>query len=348
MMKILFYFLIPILSFFSFQQVNAFSMDKTPNICVRNYQGNVNCSYKGEIAKFWDNNYWTTNNYLGSAGSTTPINDLISFQWTDYNLCKGKSMLISGYIGGLFGYFDANSSYEIYNNDSQMNCAYTRVDSSRLKFTCSGIGGGDLIFNFNLNSWHSQETYQPAISQNVDITCNATNDTIITENKQNTQDIIDNANQNQSQTNSRLDNVNGSLNDINGSLNDSSIDGAKTDFDKIMNDNSFDVNNTPISSLVTLPLKILNVYNDAVTSTDNRDSCPSLDMGKMFGVNWLEMPCIYPEKYLGSTLWAMIDIVTTALLLWSLSHQLIRIYINFTSLDGKMTEKIVTQTGGML
>ena len=116
-MKKLIYLILPFALFFGINQVNAFSIDIKPRIAIRDYQGNVTWE-NGKIYKLWDENYWGTTHYLGSAGSTSPMNNLISFQWSNYNLCKGKSFLISGYIGGLFGYFDDNSSYEFYNNDS--------------------------------------------------------------------------------------------------------------------------------------------------------------------------------------------------------------------------------------
>ena len=218
-MKKIFYLILIFSLFFGVSQVKAFSIDVKPRICVRDYQGNVDCSSKGEIAKFWDNNYWTTTTYLGSSGSTGPINNLISFQWPDYNLCKGKTILISGYIGGLFGYFDASSAYEIYNNNSQMSCSYTRVDSSRLKFSCSGIGGGDFLVNFNLNNFESRENYQVAISQVVDISCDSSNADVITNNNNNTQNIINN-------NNSNTNKITDSINNTNDTIKDGSVDSA--------------------------------------------------------------------------------------------------------------------------
>ena len=90
-MKKIFYLILTFSLFFGVSQVKAFNLDLKPRVCVRDHLGNVDCSSKGEIAKFWDNDYWTTISYLGSSGSTGPINNLISFQWPDYNLCKGKT-----------------------------------------------------------------------------------------------------------------------------------------------------------------------------------------------------------------------------------------------------------------
>ena len=252
-------------------EVKAFSIDVKPRVCVRDHLGNVDCSSKGEIAKFWDNNYWTTTKYLGSSGSTGPINNLISFQWPDYNLCKGKSILISGYIGGLFGYFDANSAYEIYNNNSQMSCSYTRVDSSRLKFSCSGIGGGDFLVNFNLNNFESRENYQVAISQVVDISCDSSNADVITNNNSNTDKITD------------------SVNKTNDTMKDDNIDTSSSNSFF----NNFKSSDHGLTGIVSAPLKIINQF----TTT----TCKSVN------INFLgakaDLPC-------GSTLWGREDLKT--------------------------------------
>lgn len=263
-------------------EVKAFSIDVKPRICVRDYQGNVDCSSKGEIAKFWDNNYWTTINYLGSSGSTGPINNLISFQWPDYNLCKGKTILISGYIGGLFGYFDASSAYEIYNNNSQMSCSYTRVDSSRLKFTCSGIGGGDFLVNFNLNNFESRENYQVAISQVVDISCDSSNADVITNNNNNTQNIINN-------NNSNTDKITDSVNKTNDTMKDDNIDTSSSNSFF----NNFKSSDHGLTGIVSAPLKIINQFTTTTCKSVNID---------FLGAK-ADLPC-------GSTLWGREDLKT--------------------------------------
>lgn len=263
-------------------EVKAFSIDVKPRVCVRDHLGNVDCSSKGEIAKFWDNNYWTTTNYLGSSGSTGPINNLISFQWPDYNLCKGKSILISGYIGGLFGYFDANSAYEIYNNDNQMSCSYSRVDSSRLKFTCSGIGGGDFLVNFNLNNFESRENYQVAISQVVDISCDSSNSDIITNNNNNTQTIIDNQNKNSNE-------INNSIKDTNDTMKDDNIDTSSSNSFF----NNFKSSDHGLTGIVSAPLKIINQFTTTTCKSVNID---------FLGAK-ADLPC-------GSTLWGREDLKT--------------------------------------
>lgn len=313
-MKKLIYLILPFALFFGINQVKAFSIDLKPRIAVRDYQGNITWE-NGKIYKLWNENYWGTTYYLGSGGSTSPINDLISFQWSNYNLCKGKSFLISGYIGGLFGYFDDNSSYEFYNNDSKMSCAYERIDSSKMKFTCSGIGGGDFLVNFNLNTIKTGITYEPAVSQQVDITCSASNDTIISSNAQNTQDIINNQNQNkndiinnqnnnQAQTNQGLDN-------INGSLNNSDVSGANEDLNKFTENDAFK-DNTGILAIIQAPINMLN----SLTST----TCSPLSLPLPFlNVN-LDIPCLSSifAKHLSTELLTLLKLAINGFLVYKI------------------------------
>ena len=280
-MKKIFYLILIFSLFFGVSQVKAFSIDVKPRICVRDHLGNVDCSSKGEIAKFWDNNYWTTINYLGSSGSTGPITNLISFQWPDYNLCKGKTILISGYIGGLFGYFDASSAYEIYNNNSQMSCSYTRVDSSRLKFSCSGIGGGDFLVNFNLNSFASRENYQVAVSQVVDISCDSSNADIITNNNNNTQNIINN-------NNSNTDKITDSINNTNDTMKDDNIDTSSSNSFF----NNFSNNQHGLTGVINAPLKFIQSLSN--------NTCSNVSFTIPFVNETFNLPCfssIYKENF---------------------------------------------------
>jgi hypothetical protein len=294
-MKKIFYLILTFSLFFGVSQVKAFSIDMKPRICVRDTQNSVDCSSKGEIGKLWDNNYWTTSKYLGSTGSTGPLNDLISFQWPDYNLCKGKTMLISGYIGGLFGYFDANSAYEIYNNDNQMSCSYTRIDSSRLKFTCSGIGGGDFLVNFNLNSFSSRENYKPAISQVVDISCDSSNADIITNNNNNTQNIIIN-------NNSNTDKITDSINNTNDTMKDDNIDTSSSNSFF----NNFSNNQHGLTGVINAPLSFIQSLSNS--------SCSSVSVTIPFVNEKFNLPCFssfYKENF--NAVYTIYQVVITAL-----------------------------------
>lgn len=328
-MKKIFYLLIPIFLFFQFQIVNATSLSPTwVDISVTNNYNPQSINFPSDVWKNQGRGY-----VLGSVSISRP-ND--------------KPAVVTS----IYLHSDTFYTCEIINTTQkslqQSDDSYVDFDVYSLKcpviLSSNGLDYMSIIYQTNYQVTTTIRGMWGFVSEEY------TNDQLntiigILQNSSSSNEIaskLDEVNKSITESNKKIDK-------INDTLNDTSSSGAKTDFDKIMNNNSFDVNDSPISSLVTLPLKILNVYNDAVSSsTYNRSSCPSLDMGKMFGVNWLVMPCIFPEKYLGSTLWSIIDIVTTALLLWSLSHQLIKVYINFTSLDGKMTEKIVTQTGGML
>lgn len=330
MTKKLFYLLIPILTFFCIQTVNAGTFTDIWDTTGFNYNqfywqqtGTLN-KHQSSVFEFVkrDNSLNASGTYTFTwfldfprQKTTLDCNNQIGEQ-----LCVGYDFVTTS--GNISSQFSLSAENCLTNLASTSGGTYIFNSVCQVSDTTVNQGIIDIIITSNANinvdytfgmayryGYFPKDSTQDDIKKNTDI-------------------------------------INSNVNDIKDTINSNDTSGAKTDFDNIMNDNSFDVNDSPISSLVTLPLKILNVYNNAVSSSTY--SCPSLDMGKMFGVNWLQMPCIYPEKYLGSTLWSIIDIVTTALLLWSLSHQLIKVYINFTSLDGRMTEKIVTQTGGML
>ena len=76
-MKKFIYLILPFALFFGINQVNAFSIDLKPRIAVRDYQGNITWE-NGKLYKLWNENYWGTTYYLGSGGSTSPINNLIA------------------------------------------------------------------------------------------------------------------------------------------------------------------------------------------------------------------------------------------------------------------------------
>lgn len=326
MIKRLFYFFIPILCFFSFQVVNAVSLSPTwVDITVTNNNNPQSINFPPDVWKNQGRGYVLGSISISRPNDTPAVVTSIYLHSDTFYTCEIINTTQKSLQQTDGSYID----FDVYSLKCPVILASNGLDyisvvyqnNPRVSATIRGMWG-----------FISEEYTQEQLNTIIGILQNSSSSNEIV-------GKLDEVNKSITDTNKKID-------EVNSTINNSDTSGAKTDFDNIMNDNSFDVNDSPISSLVTLPLKILNVYNNAVSSSTY--SCPSLDMGKMFGVNWLQMPCIYPEKYLGSTLWSIIDIVTTALLLWSLSHQLIKVYINFTSLDGRMTEKIVTQTGGML
>lgn len=152
--------------------------------------------------------------------------------------------------------------------------------------------------------------------------------------------------------NSSLGNINDSINgtnqkldEVNGTLNNSDTSGSQSELEKVNDNFKEDISTSPVSDLITLPLKLLNAFNNKLASNE---VCTPYDMGTIFGIHWLQLPCINPVDYLGKVLWATIDMITTALLLWAIAHKMVKVYISITSIDGQFVTKVVSQTGGML
>lgn len=151
---------------------------------------------------------------------------------------------------------------------------------------------------------------------------------------------------------SKLDEVNKSITDsnkkideVNFSINNSDTSDSQSELEKVNDKFKDDVSKSPISDLITLPLKLLTAFNNKLSANQ---VCIPYDMGTIFGIHWLQLPCINPPDYLGSVLWATIDMISTALLLWAIAHKMVKVYISITSIDGQFVTKIISQTGGML
>lgn len=138
---------------------------------------------------------------------------------------------------------------------------------------------------------------------------------------------------------------NQALNDLNNSLNNSDTSGSQSELENVNDKFKDDISKSPISDLVNLPLKLLTAFNNKLSSNQ---VCTPYDMGTLFGVHWLQLPCINPPDYLGSVLWATIDMISTALLLWAIAHKMVKVYISISTIDGHFVTKIISQTGGML
>ena len=220
-MKKMFKYLLFSIILFSFSTiVKAANIDLSnpSRTCRDSTDGNTICN-KAILAGYWDNYYFANDGYLGNPGSTSPIYKSINFQWDDINLCKGKSILITGYVAGLFDFFNNSYSVGVYNNDTLLSCSYSLENSSRLKYTCSGVGGGKFQINVNQHEFPLRGTYTIGVSKVVDISCDSSNADVITNNNNNTQNIINN-------NNSNTNKITDSINNNNDTIKDGSVDSA--------------------------------------------------------------------------------------------------------------------------
>lgn len=141
-----------------------------------------------------------------------------------------------------------------------------------------------------------------------DIINNSTN-TIINNNNTNTDKII---------------NTQKELNDF--ILNDDEVDRSEVDnfFSGI---NSMIEETNPVSDLLLMPITLLNAYNNGISS-----SCSPINLGNLLGTD-LIMPCIDIERYLGSNLFSLIDILFSIFLFYEIGMLCVSIFESITTLD---------------
>ena len=140
--------------------------------------------------------------YVGSnIGRISPAVDInrVDFNWYNANLCSGKTINVKGRLFGLGqsnGLFNENASLAVYNNNVQMTCSTTIIDQNQMDFNCySDTGGGDLSVYMSTVVNYA-DNFRTGISRNLDVTCDVTNEAIVSQSIQNTQDIINNQNSN--------------------------------------------------------------------------------------------------------------------------------------------------------
>lgn len=249
--------------------------------CRDSTDGNTVCN-KAIAATYWDNSYFANDGYIGDSGSGGIIYKSINFQWDDINLCKGKSILISGYVAGLFDFFNNSYSVDVYNNDSKLSCSYSLENSSRLKYTCSGTGGGKFQINLNQYEFPLRGVYTVGVSKVVDISCDSSNADVINNNNNNTQNIINN-------NNSNTDKITDSVNKTNDTMKDDNIDTSSSNSFF----NNFKSSDHGLTGIVSAPLKIINQFTTTTCKSVNID---------FLGAK-ADLPC-------GSTLWGREDLKT--------------------------------------
>lgn len=83
----------------------------------------------------------------------------------------------------------------------------------------------------------------------------------------------------------------------------------------------------PISSLILIPVEFLTTIYDSANGV-----CTSYNFGSLFGTN-IVFPCVDLEDYLGSTLWSLIDILSSIGIIFGISRFIKKQYNKFTNLD---------------
>lgn len=141
------------------------------------------------------------------------------------------------------------------------------------------------------------------------------------------QNIIDNQNKNQQQTNNKLDDVNKNLSDESAPSND--------DVSSKTNEwNSKLAGTGPVSNMVLMPITLLNGYINGFNST-----CNSFNLGNFYGTD-IVLPCIDISKYLGATLWNIIDILFSGFMIFEIGKKFVKIFNDFTNLKDNQIDDL--------
>lgn len=200
-------------------------------------------------------------------------------------------------------------------------CSVSGYSASVYRFTFNitsydDAGGGNLGLQFNTRLFSNTSyttffrilniTYSDSLSY-ADIELSNSDAIIDTNNK-----ILDK----QAETNNKLDETNKNIKETNDTLKDDNIDTSKTTIE----DKSADASNSPISSLLTLPLKLLNNINTGLSGT-----CSAFNLGSLFGTD-LILPCINLEQRLGTFLWGLIDSFFCIFLIYNVGMLAVKIW----------------------
>ena len=128
---------------------------------------------------------------------------------------------------------------------------------------------------------------------------------IIQNQDKNTDKIIENQDENTDKITDSIDDLKDNLLDdepVEQSVIDDFLDGIGLNLD-----------DTPISDLLLMPLNLIQAYYDGMS-----DTCSNFNLGSLFGTE-LFMPCIDLESILGSNLWTLIDTIISIFLFYNIA-----------------------------
>lgn len=150
-------------------------------------------TYTGSSINFWGKDFWRGASNFGVVSSDVSF-DSQEFFYTNSNWCVGKNLSVSGYITGVYDFFSNGGTVQVYNNNQAMTCTYARENSSLVKYSCTGVGGGS--FKIAMYRNNASFSYDTGISKTINLTCDDTLSNVIENDKENTNAIINNQDKN--------------------------------------------------------------------------------------------------------------------------------------------------------
>lgn len=167
------------------------------------YQNNgTSHTYTASSIDFWGKDFWRGASNFGVVSSDVSF-DTQEFFYNNSNWCVGKSLNVSGYITGVYDFFANGGTVQVFNNNKAMNCTYARENSSLVKYSCIGDGGGS--FKIAMYRNNASFSYDTGISKTIVLSCDDTLTNVIENDKNNTNAIIDNQNKNNSELKDTID-----------------------------------------------------------------------------------------------------------------------------------------------
>lgn len=177
------------------------------------YQNNgTSHTYTGSSIDFWGKDFWRGASNFGVVSSDVSF-DTQEFFYNNSNWCVGKSLNVSGYVAGVYDFFANGGTVQVFNNNKAMTCTYARENSSLVKYSCVGEGGGS--FKIAMYRNNASFSYDTGISKSIELSCDDTLSNVIENDKNNTNAIIDNQNKNNEEL---KDTIDGSLNNCHENL----------------------------------------------------------------------------------------------------------------------------------
>lgn len=146
--------------------------------------------------------------------------------------------------------------------------------------------------------------------------------------KSDTKEIIESQNSGNDETNNKID-------DLNNNLTSSDVSNNNTN-STINNINNMMPTNETISSVVSMPLVLLDSLNTSFSGTCTKLTLIDLNLR---GKSWkFELPCINMSEIMGSS-WAIIDTLMSGVLIFAMGKSMLRTFVKFTSLDSNLVEE---------
>lgn len=340
-MKKLFYFLIPILTFFSIQTVYASTGSIEFNKQFNNTSSETSFSFKNQFTNWGMSHVYFSVALRSTDASPDKLTSILSV--TIDNGGQGEALCTTD---NYYSYKDSTSQYLVLNYDCHMNLSSNGLGRITFQFAPATTYNSTVYTTSYLiyvvqDSDNTSSLVDAINNNNASSSVNSLNNAMQTKLTEQMQNDDKNAEEIKKEQKATTD----AIKSLNDSINNSDTSGSQSELENVNDKFKDDISKSPISDLINLPLKLLTAFNNKLSSNQ---VCTPYDMGTIFGVHWLQLPCINPPDYLGSVLWATIDMITTALLLWSIAHKMVKVYISISTVDGQFVTKIVSQTGGML